>query len=283
MKKSVKILGWGALLFLFAILVSSNFPFSFTKSQTLKEVVESKTTDFGGLLGIYIKNFKTGESYKYSENKVFEAGSLYKLWLMGAVFEKIKKGDLKEDDNLEGDASDINSRFSLGLEDSEITEEHLQFTISSAIEQMITISHNYASFLLLTKVPVSEVNNFIKRYGLKSSTMDQPISTTAADLGLYFEKLYQGEIVDQEYSKKMLDILSRQKINDRIPKYLPTGTKVAHKTGDIGYFENDGGLVNSSKGDYIIIVLTSGSLPTDADEQIAQISKAVFDYFNKER
>lgn len=43
----------------------------------------------------------------------------------------------------------------------------------------------------------------------------------------------------------------KQKINDRIPKFLPKEVVVAHKTGDMDYFEHDVGIVYTPKGDYI--------------------------------
>lgn len=253
-------------------------PFS---TPTLQSVVEQSLNAVSGKYGIYIKNLKTGESVNVRENEVFEAGSIYKLWVMGAVFEKIKNGDLKEDDNLEENIEDINKRFEISAEDAEMIGGHLQLTISSAIRQMITISHNYASLMLLTKVSTLEVESFLKRYGLNSSSMELPIRTTAQDLGRYLEKLYQGEIIDEEYSQKMINLLKEQNINDRLPKYLPQDIPVAHKTGDIGYFEHDAGIIYTAKGDYIIVVLTQSNSPGDADEKIAQISKAVFEYFNK--
>lgn len=292
MGKFTKILSLVTFLFLITIILTSKFikpegglatvfPFKSETSKTLKGVLSNQVKDYKGDIAIYIKNLNTGESYKLNENEKFEAGSLYKLWIMGKIFEKISEGKLKEDDNLEADIKDINTKFDIDEEDVEFKEGHLQFTISSAIEQMITISHNYASLMLLTKVSFSEVEVFLKKYGLKSSTIKQPITTTAQDTGWFLEKIYKGEVINEEYSQKMIGVLKRQKINDRLPKYLPEGVEVAHKTADIGFSENDVGIVFSPKGDFIIVVLTKSNLPEEAAEKIAQISKAVYEFFNK--
>ncbi len=275
-----------ALLFILLSLIANGFvrgkdvgPF---KTPTLQSVVEQSLNMVSERYGIYIKNLNSGESLNIREKESFEAGSLYKLWVMGAVFEKIKNGDLKEDDKLEVDIEDINKRFEISQEDAEMKEGHLQFTISSAIRQMITISHNYAALMLLTKISSTEVGNFLKKYSLNSSSMELPIRTTASDLGSYLEKLYLGEIINKEYSEKMINLMIEQNINNRLPKYLPKDTPVAHKTGDIGYFEHDAGIIYTPKGDYIIVVLTESDFPSDADEKIAELSKAVYEYFNKE-
>lgn len=275
MKRSVKLFAALALLLLTLIIVrlvfiktdklTSPFPFKFMTPPNLASVVKDSMKDFQGKYGVLVKNLKTGETYGMNDKEFFEAGSLYKLWVMEAVFEKIKEGKLGEDDNLEADVKDLNLQLGVATSEAELKEGRLQFTISSALEQMITISHNYAALMLFNKVDSSGI----------------PTKVTAKDVALFFERLYKGEIIDSDYSKRMIDILSRQKIADRIPKYLPEGTKVAHKTADFGFFEHDGGIVFSEKGDYIIVLLTESSSPADADESIAQISKAVYDYFSR--
>lgn len=264
MKRSVKLFVVLALLILTFIIVRLVFiKTDRLASPNLASTIKDSMKDFQGKYGVFVKNLKTGETYEMNDRELFEAGSLYKLWVMEAVFEKIKEGKIKEDDNLEADVKDLNLQLGVATSEAELKEGRLQFTVSSALEQMITISHNYAALMLLNKVG---------SFGI-------PTKVTAYELAQFFERLYKGEIIDQDYSKRMVDILSRQKIIDRIPKYLPAGTKVAHKTGDVGFFEHDGGVVFMEKGDYIIVILSETDSPSIASERIAKLSKAVYDYF----
>lgn len=245
---------------------SKNKPFSNPASLSLKEVVENSINGAEGRYGIYIKNLKNKEEYSREENETFKAGSLYKLWLMAASFAEIKKGNIQEDEPLIADVATLNKKFDLEPDEAELQEGEIEFSVKSAIEQMITISHNYAALALLDKVGNQGV----------------PVDITVAQVGRFFEDLYKGEVIDQEYSQKMMDILLKQTINDRISKYLPAGTKVAHKTGDIDFFENDAGIVFSPNGDFVIVVLTETKDPALATEDIAKISQAVYKYFNKD-
>lgn len=247
--------------------------------ETLKSVSQESMIDTKGRYGIFIKNLKTGESYTLAEHEKFHSASLYKLWVMGTVFEEIKKGNLSEIEVLSDDIANLNRKFSLSKEEAELTEGTIKQTVTLALEQMITISHNYSALLLSSKVGERKMQEFLKKYSFNQSSLD-PLETTPSDIGLFFELLYEGKIVDGESSKKMLELLSRQKINDRIPKLLPTGVRVAHKTGDIGLYENDGGIVFSPAGDYIFVALSQSDVPKAAGERIAELSKAVFDYFN---
>lgn len=247
----------------------------------LKIVVQDALKDTKGRYGIFIKNLNSGEEFKLKEHDQFQPGSLYKLWLMGAVFEEIKSGDLNEDDQLSNSVDHLNQAFEIDPSEAELTTGDISLSVKSAIEQMITISHNYAALLLTEKVSVSKIADFLTRYQFSESSVGDNLATTPQDIGLFFEKLYNGEIINAEYSQKMLDLLVKQQINDRLPKLLPEGTKIAHKTGDINYFENDGGIVYSPKGDYIIVVLSETDSPEAAGQKVAEISKIVYDYFQK--
>lgn len=266
-KLSLWIIFFLLLIFIIGLFNNKNSEFvnPLIKSN-LKETVEQSFKNTQGRYGIYIKNLKTGESFKLNENQKFEPGSLYKLKLMVLTFEQIQAGRLSEDDSLPADVKELNRIFKIASEEAELTEGVIEFSIKSALEQMITISHNYAALALTQKT--------------KSDNLNLPI--TPNEVGSFFEDLYNGRIIDGDYSAKMMELLSRQKINDRIPKLLPPGVKAAHKTADFGLFEHDGGIVFSEKGDYIFVVLTESKSPQDADEKISQISKAVFEYFKRD-
>lgn len=235
------------------------------KITDLSSTVETSLGQTQGKYGIYIKNLKTQETYLKNEDSTFKSGSLYKLKVMQLTFQALKDGKLTEGQAISADIKALNQYFDIPDEDAELKDGTINFTVKSALEQMITISHNYAA-LTLTKT-------------LKANNL--AVDITPLEIGQFFEKLYKGEVIDPENSTKMLDLLSRQKINDRIPKDLPQGTKVAHKTADIDFFEHDAGIVYSPKGGYVIVVLTESDNPTKAGEKIAEISKTVYDYFNK--
>ncbi|MBN1823892.1 MAG: serine hydrolase, partial [Endomicrobiales bacterium] len=49
----------------------------------------------------------------------------------------------------------------------------------------------------------------------------------------------------------------RQKVNDRLPRGLPRGVAIAHKTGLLYGTVSDVGIVFTKEGDFIICVITS--------------------------
>lgn len=253
------------------------------KPNSLKEAVEKSLEGTKGTYGVFIKNLKTNESFSINEHKIYEAGSLYKLWIMVTAFKKIERGSLADDEILSGDVAALNKKFNIDPDLAEQNEGEITLTVAAALEQMITISHNYASLLLTEKISLSQVASFLKENGFNESIVGingESPSTTASDIALFFEKLYKGQLSSPESTQKMLDLLKRQKLNDKLPQGLPQGISIAHKTGEINYATHDAGIIFSEKGDYIVAVLSESDYPPGSEERIATISKAVYDYFN---
>lgn len=249
----------------------------------LAEAVDKALFGAKGSYAVAIKNLKTGEEYYRDENKIYDAGSLYKLATMLAVFEQIERGEISEDEIITGNVSDINRIMGVTNEEAEVEQETIEFTIKNALRQMITISHNYAAALLTQKVGVVKAQEAINRLGLKNTLIDSQDKPkiTARDLLMLFEKIYKREGVSAYVSARALDLLLEQELNDRIPKYLPGEAKVAHKTAEIDYQKHDAGIVFTLKGDYVIVVLSESDNPSAASERIANLSKEVYEYFNK--
>lgn len=257
---------------------------SVESSKNLEQAVSKALIGTQGEYAVFIKNLKTEEKYSLNEHQSFEAGSLYKLWVMGEAFKQIEEGVITEDQVLSADIATLNRKFSIDPELAEQTEGGITLSVTQALNQMITISHNYAALLLSDKLKLSQIKQYLEEKEFSESLVGSetdPPKTTVFDTALFFEKLYKGELGNSESSTKMMDLLKNQKLNKKLPKYLPEGTIFAHKTGEIGWFSHDGGIVFNPKGDYIIVVLSESSSPAGAEDRIAKISEAVYQYFSK--
>jgi len=245
--------------------------------------VEEALEGAEGTYGIVIRNLKTSEAYYAKEHKVFDTASLYKLWVMATVYDQIQNGQLQKDHVLSQYVATLNAKFYIDPLYAELTEGAVTFTVQEALTQMITISDNYAALLLMGKVKLSSVAALLKDNGFSESavgtTVDAP-KATPYDIALFLEKLYKGELANNQYTIEMLNLLKNQQLNGGLPKYLPDTAIVAHKTGEIDAYKHDAGIVFSANGDYILVIMSESEFPLDAQERIALVSKEVFDYFH---
>lgn len=249
----------------------------------LNGIISNALVNTNGTYAVVVINPKTGEKYFLNEHRKFDAASLYKLWVMAVVYQQIEEGTLEEDTSLNVDIEELNKKFHIASESAELAEGTMSFTVASALRQMITISHNYAALALTERVRLSTVEKFLVSNGFRESRVGSANSlpvTTAADVALFFEKLLKGELANKENTKKMIDLLKAQRLNNKLPRNLPGNAVIAHKTGELGLFTHDAGIVYlPGGGEYIIAVLSESVYPPGAEERIGQISQSVYRYF----
>lgn len=250
-------------------------------NEELKQVVEQSLAGTTGKYAVVIKNLKTGAYYAQNENEVMHAASLYKIWLVARVFEKIRNGELAGDDVMADSVQNINNYYSIPDEDAELKEGYFKYTVSEAVNQAISISHNYAALMLLRKIGgYDEVESFLRENKLNDSSFKIKPQTTAANMAFFFERIEKKEVGDEQISEWLLEVMAKNRLNEGLPKYLPQTMQISHKTGEIFGFKHDAGIVFTPAGDYIIVAMSESNSPFGAEERIAQLSKAVYDYFS---
>lgn len=253
------------------------------KESSIEKAVESVLSQRNGTYAVFYKDIKSGETYEKNSHQKFQSASLYKLWVMGELYRQVDAGKLRKEDIVKESVEDLNKKFGIASESAELKEGEIELSVEDALEQMITVSDNYAALLLSSRLRLSNVANFLTVYDLTDSSIGVPPMTSSHDIGIFCEKLYKGEVIGQVYSKEMIAILQRQQINDRLPKYLPKGVFTAHKTGELDGYKHDGGIIYATEGPYILVVLSKSTNEQYAAETIALVSKAIYDARQKDR
>lgn len=254
------------------------------EDRGLKQVVENALQGTQGQYGIAILNLKTNEFYTQNEHKEFQSASLYKLWVMAEILELINNKKIKENDKMYADVDELYEKFNLA---SPSAKEKITITVKDALEKMITVSDNTAALLLTSKAKLSNLQDFINKNNFTGSKLGESTKepvTTPYDVAIFFKRLYDGELLDKKSSGTMLEILKRQRLNGKIPKYLPAGTIIAHKTGELDEYTHDAGIVYTPQGDYIIVVMTESDPNSRllAEERISNLSRDIYNYFTTE-
>lgn len=251
-----------------------------TPKPSLASVIAASLTDTKGTYAIVVRNLSTGESYAYNADRPFATASLYKLWIMATAFSQIENGSLSLDEQLSSSIPDLNALFDISPEYAELTDGFISLSVQQALTQMITISHNYAAMLLTKRITLSQVDTFLSSHGLMESSTGEPPTSTARDIALFYDLLYENKLAGKITTEDMITLLKKQQLNEKLPKYLPDTVEIAHKTGELDYFSHDAGIVFGHKP-YIIVVMSDSDNPPAANERIASISNAVYSYFEQ--
>lgn len=201
-----------------------------------------------------------------NSNERMISASLIKLFIMGAAYQEIENSIISHDD------------------------------VYQDIHNMIIVSDNDAANRLIRMMGQGEtaagfriVNEFSKSIGCNDTEINRLMLenngmenyTSSHDCALLLRMIYNGNCVSKKWSDEMLDHLKAQTINDRIPKGIPYGMTVAHKTGNLsGICNGDVGIVFTEDEDYIICVIYNGdSSEWEINNIIAEISEKTYNYY----
>lgn len=250
------------------------------QTNPLEKLVKKPLQNAQGDYAVIVKDLKYNDNYGLNIHKQFETASIYKLWVLAGIYQKIEKGDLNKDDVLQLNAKELSQEFDIDEEDAEEMGAGTKYKVTDALEKMIVISDNYAALLLTHELTYAGIDRFLATNGLtesKTGKKEASPVTTAHDISLYYEKLYAYKLATKEHTEEMIDLLKRTQFVNVLPKYIKA--EIAHKTGTLESVSNDAGIVFTPKGDFIIGVFSKSGSPPDAEERMARIGEAVYNYF----
>ena len=277
----------------------------------LKQTIDS--SGFDGIAGVYLLDLQTaqeihfvrlqGEDLSFPPDMAFTASSIIKIPIMVSVFRRVGENLDTEtlkllEDMIELSGNDPADRLMKQVLDSTlgplIVTEDMQ---ELGLENTFLAGHFYPGAPLLVRfdTPANQHPD--------ADTNPDPYSqTTASDIGMLLADIYQcaqnngGALVvvfaseiTQKECRNMLTLLTRNHLGSLIEGGVPDGTQVAHKHGWVsnaaGYVNTigDAGIVYTPGGSYVFVAYLYHPIQLiwgPASELIAQLSQAVYNFFN---
>ncbi|HEX7089874.1 MAG TPA: serine hydrolase [Longimicrobiales bacterium] len=263
----------------------------------LRPALEERIARHEGTVGVAVIDLATGDTLSIRGDEPFPTASIIKVPVLVEVFHQVEHGRLHLDDPIV--LLDVDKRPGSGL--LQYLTAPLQITVRDAALLMIALSDNTATNLLVDKIGIRSVGVRMDSLGLPrtelhSKVFDRASSiapdssarwglgvTTPNEMARLLAMIYRGEAVSPEASKEMMRMLRAQFYGEGIPRYLPPGTRVAHKTGSINESRHDCGIVSSREPqrDYVLCVLTkenrdtSWRIDNEAHVLIADLARIV--------
>ena len=285
------------------ILILSSCTGSRVAMRTLKSDISKELSAQKGIFAVAFKDLATGREININDHVVFHAASTMKTPVLVEVYKQVaeRKFSLSDSIVLKNEFKSIVDGSSFSLDSTDDSEQELykhigeKRAISTLVYEMIIVSSNLATNLIIELVDAKNVMNTMRELGTKdiqvlrgvedNKAFDKGMNntTTAHDLLIIFEKIAKGKAINAEASQAMINILLDQRFNDIIPAGLPANVKVAHKTGFITHVHHDSGIVFLPDGRKYVLVLLSKDWDDEkaAIEAMVHISAMIYKYLIK--
>ena len=239
---------------------------------SLETRIKAEVTSFSGDLSLYANDFK-GNIIDINADEKFEAASTIKTYILIDLFRKVFEG--KKDLNEKLQYTEENFVEGSGILRS--LDYGVELTVKDYATLMIIVSDNVATNVVIDYLGIDSINNTINDMGLKNTILHNKIdfetypklgTTTPRDYGLVFEKICKEELWSPEISREMLEIFEKQQYNSMLTRGLPqyyldsenTGDEelitIASKSGSMNACRNDGGIVTTPYGKYVLALFT---------------------------
>lgn len=264
----------------------------------LGEALAAEAAASGGEIGIALIDLGTGDSLWLQAHWRVHAASTMKIPVLLELAHRVDAGDLNWTSRLA-----VRNRFRSVLDgspyalrpsdDSDSTlylREGDSVAVHELARLMIVRSSNLATNLLIDLLDPVRINERARALGADSIEVRRGVedqkafdagiinSTTARDLAVLLRVLADGTSATRASTDVMLEILSAQEFRAGIPAGVPTGTRVANKTGTITGIHHDAAIVfPKGRPPYVLVILTRGFADAAAaDRFIARASHEVW-------
>jgi beta-lactamase class A len=223
---------------------------SYTKTSTgIAAMLQHYDEDHPGTFGVSFTELGgRGLSAQHDSTKSFITASTYKLFVAYDTLRKVEKGDWEWSDQVVGGRN-----------------------LATCFDDMIVKSDNACAEALYKKIGYQKVIDDVRKLGLSHTFLGSSgQETTSGDLALFLNKLYSGSI-DLKISSRdrLISAMKRNVYRSGIP--AGTSGTVANKVGFLNGLFHDASIVYSSKGNYVLVIMSDGS----SWANIAEITKKI--------
>lgn len=244
----------------------------------LEEAIRDRLGDDNGRYAVIIKDLRDGRGVAINAERLFYAASLFKLEVMFELFHQREAGLIDFDERYI--VSDYYAQFGLG---PRLIAQCDEVSIEDALGAMMSVSDNSAAVMLQDRAGPRHINASMCALGLRDTgLLADALPITAADVALLLEAIVRGNAVSAAASQEMVNLLATEKVDDRIPSGVPTGTLLAHKTGNWENATHDAGIVYGEKSTYIVVLLSDIGFDGDAGSVERDIMRIAWEWFEGE-
>jgi beta-lactamase class A len=232
-----------------------NYDRSYSETyQGLAALMSNFATTHSGTYGIALTEL-SGEFRRavYNGSESFTTASTYKLFVAYSTLLRIESGEWHWSDQVQGGRD-----------------------LTKCFDDMIVVSDNDCAQALLTKIGFTAITDEAHAIGSINTSFlgNDGIKSTPEDIALFLAELQTGQILKKQSDRDILiNAMKRNVYRQGIPSGA-TGV-VADKVGFLDALLHDAAIVYSTKGPYVLVIMTDGSSWSNIAELTRQLDQLV--------
>lgn len=269
-------------------------------TAALRRTLEPVVSAHAGVAGISVRNLATGEALSIRGHETFPSASLIKVAVLVGLLDEVARGRIGLEER-----STVISRDRVGGSGVlYMLQPGLAPTMADLAWLMITISDNTATNMILDRIDIRPVGTKMEALGLPhtkihsktfrretSIAMDSSVLyglgvTTPDETVRLFTLLHEGRAVSPALDSLAMRMLVANQDDALLTRWLPGGTRVAHKSGAVDRARNDCGIMYTPAAPIALCVMTrenqdtSYAVDAPAHLLVARVAREVFRHFN---
>ena len=241
------------------------------KHMTLEKRIAAELYSYHGQMSVFVDDLQ-GHTVEIGADEAFETASTIKAYILAALYLQAGRGRASLDQTITYrpehfvDGSGMLRALGVGA----------ALKVRDAATMMIICSDNIATNMVIDYLGLDAINQCIRELGFAHTVLHNSLhfdrydklgTTTPRDYAALFARLAKGALVSPEASAEMLSIFRSQHYNAMLtagfpPYYLdceetgdPELIWVASKSGSMDACRNDGGIVHTPYGEYVIVLM----------------------------
>ena len=245
------------------------------QTDALDTRIKNEIAPFKGKVFLFAQNLETGHTYSYNGDERVRTASTIKIAVMIEAFARVAEGKAKWTDEL------VLTKAARYGGSGILPElgDGLRLTLQDCLRLMMTLSDNTATNMVLDYLGTDAVNARMNSLGFKSTRIMRRVggggdsadgkldenkkfglgATTPHEMVEILQKLDRGEIVNQQASKEMIDLMKREQARYSIGRTTPD-IVIASKYGALDALRSCVAIVYSKQGK-IAMAITVDEMP----------------------
>ena len=221
----------------------------------ITQAIMDRLAGIDGKIGISYIDLEEEKELFFGNSRVFQGSGAIMLMALVECFKQMEEGKIKEDDLYRIHKDDCIQVDDPSYGVLRFLHDGVKLTISDLYNLMSTVSDNMAFNKLVDILGKENIQKTFHELGYRDMKLNRKIDEEAAmkkgiqnyisvpEMAAIFYRIYRGQMISEEASRKMLSLLKQHQRTSMIPYIFKESVSVAHVTGFDEDIIIDGGII----------------------------------------